>query len=148
MVWFDVTEASSSCESNLSTAKPADIGNMTSPRTGNGSTSDDRASLEILLVVFTVPLMITTAVGNVLLIFTILSTKPLRTVTNAYIVSISIRYVLFLCFSRFPCVGVSPVIRHYAVRLRFPIAPCCWHFRSIFFLLCMSLVCLQAILPS
>ena len=94
MVWFDVTEASSSGETSLSSANPADIGYMTSPRTG--STSGDRASLEIALVVFTVPLTITTTVGNVLLIFTILSTKPLRTVTNAYIVSISVRYVLFL----------------------------------------------------
>jgi len=92
MTWFSATEATSSGVGDLTTPEVDQLGYTASPRNDNCSTSCERAAVELVLVALTVPLAILTIVGNFLLIFTILSTEPLRTVTNAYVVSIAFRY--------------------------------------------------------
>ena len=92
MTWFSATEATSSGVGDLTTPDVDHLGYTASPRNDNCSTSGERAAVELVLVALTVPLTILTTVGNFLLIFTILSTEPLRTVTNAYVVSIAFRY--------------------------------------------------------
>ena len=93
MTWFAATETSPSGVGGLTTPEVVHLGYTAPPRNDNCSTSGERDALEIVLAVLTVPLTILTVVGNFLLIFTILTTEPLRTVTNSYVVSIAFRSV-------------------------------------------------------